>query len=162
MARRRLIDDEPGLEHHRRGLHRILARRHGRLRDQRRGLAGWEFPDDGQLVLQDVDGDGLETRDKTDDLVSAELREPNEESVLGGAGSDWLRDGGPAEMQSRSLRVRWKGVQESGARFYRVPGGRLSQRMDDAAASTKPITTAKTTAIAAIDTQRGTRLMTSP
>jgi hypothetical protein len=34
--------------------------------------------------------------------------------------------------------------------------------MDEEAASTKPITTAKTTAIAANDTHRGKRLMTSP
>jgi len=36
----------------------------GRLRDQRRGLAGWEYPMTGNWCYQDVDGDGLETRDK--------------------------------------------------------------------------------------------------
>ena len=47
------------------------------------------------------------------DLVSAELRTPNEELLLGGGGSEWLWSGGSADCWAVLYAYGWKGEVES-------------------------------------------------
>jgi hypothetical protein len=79
------------------------------------GLAGWEYPMDTVWCYQDVNHDGTVSVDGTwnTDSVYAEMRKPSEELTLGGAGSIWLTNGGPAECDAILYAYGWKGGKES-------------------------------------------------
>lgn len=73
-------------------------------------LAGCEYPMDTVSCYQDLNSDGSdEWPNDGGDLVYAEMRKPDQELALGGAGSVCLRKGGPRRVPGGALRLRMEG-----------------------------------------------------
>jgi len=127
---RRRIDDEPGLEPHDRGLQRTLARRHGRLRDQRRRTrrAG-STRCRPYRCYQDVNGDGCTSgRTMAETSCTPRCGRRTRSSPSAAAAPCWFWIGGDAERWAVLYARGWKGGVES-TRFTRVgrlPRGGLS------------------------------------